>query len=212
MKNLIIWTLIVTAGVFGTGCTAEEVGAGAIGVGIGIGIGRGDHWDRDHRDGRRHRRPPRHHRPRCDRWGCWGDMNAQANNSAEVSRLASKYQIPVTSATKITQAFANAESQGLSAFRAMGLADKDFKAMMNYEMPSDAAVKNASDKLDLSQQQGRQLLVAMMKEFRSQASDVNSEYWAYCTSAGKWKTDRNSSCANTNWPGCSPQTGAKFCY
>lgn len=210
MKKLMIYALIVTAGIFGAGCTPEEIGAGAIGVGIGIGIGRGhDHrHDRDHR-----RRPPRRH-PRCDRWGCWDGLNQvqAAQNASDVSNLASKYQIPVSSAAKITQAFANSEVQGLDAFRAMGLTDKDFKAMMNHQLPSDTAVKTAAQKLDLSEQKGRQLLTAMMREFNAQAANVKSEYWQYCMSEGSWKTDRNRSCSNVNWPGCSPQTGAKFCY
>lgn len=206
MKNWILYTLVVCAGIFGAGCTAREIGAGAIGVGIGIGIGRGHH----HGDHHRHRRPPHH---RCDRWGCWGDMEqANAMAASDASDLASRYQIPTATAAKLVDAFAKAETQGLTPFRALGLNDADFKAMVNHQPPSEQSVKTASQKLDLSEKQGRALLVAMTREFNKQAADVNSEYWQYCTADGSWKTEKNSSCKSLNWPGCGPQEGAKFCY
>jgi hypothetical protein len=204
MKKLMLYALVVSAGIFGTGCTPGEVGAGAIGVGIGIGIGRHAGHRHGHHNGHRH----------CNRHRCWDGMDQieAASRSSEISEFASRYQVPTASAAKVVDAFANAEDQGLDAFRALGLTDNDFKAMMNHQLPSDQTVQVASQKLDLSEKEGRQLLISMQREFNAQAKNVNSEYWKYCTSEGSWKTDQNRSCSSLNWPGCSPATGANFCY
>lgn len=208
MKKLVLLSLVIATGALQIGCSAREIGAGAIGVAIGVGIGRHHHDHHHHRRGRHH-----HHRG-CDIWGCWGGVNQIQGISREavVSDFASDYQIPVTAAAKITDAFAKSQNEGLVPFRALGLTDNDFKALMDYKLPSPQTVKTASAKLDVSEHQARNLLIAMMKNFNAQATNVKSAYWKYCTSDGSWKTDRNRSCAKLSWPGCSPATGAKFCY
>lgn len=212
MKKIMLYLLVVTAGIFGTGCTAGEIGAGAIGIGIGIGIGRGHH----HGDGHRHRRPPRH---RCDydhfgRRHCWDGMDQiyAVTKAADTSELSSRYRIPMTSAAKITDAFEQAETGELTSFKAMGLDEKAVKAMLNHRLPSDSTVKTVSAKLNLSETQGRNMLVSMMREYHAQAANVNSDYWKYCMAEGFWKTNKNRSCSKAHWPGCSPATGASFCY
>jgi hypothetical protein len=132
--------------------------------------------------------------------------------SSVASKLAKKYQIPMSASSKIAQSFANVNSQGMDAFYAMGLTENDMKGFMKRQIPSEASIKTASGKLGLSETQTRTLITSMMREFFKQANNVKSEYWQRCMSEGKWKTDRNQSCEKTFWPGCSPAEGAQFCY
>lgn len=161
---------------------------------------------------RRPRRPPGSH---CDRLGCWDPNQPNfvvLSTSSAAKNLVAKYGIPKTSAVRIASAFANVRSQGLNAYLAIGLTERDFKGMMNRQLPSDEAVRRAAGKLGLSEAQSRNLLISMMRSFWAQAANVNSAYWKYCQMGGYWKTDRNRSCSKLHWPGCSPQTGAKLCY
>lgn len=164
------------------------------------------------------RRPPGSH---CDRLGCW-DPNApnfvnlgataSSNLSKNTAKLESKYGLPRSAAAKVAGAFNNVRAQGMEAYLAIGLTEKDFKTMMNRQLPSDEAVQRSASRLGLSEKQSRQVLTAMMRSFWTQAENVNSPYWKYCQMGGHWKTDQNRSCSELHWPGCSPQTGAKLCY
>lgn len=166
---------------------------------------------------RRPVRPPGSH---CDRLGCW-DPNKpnfvtyatlKVANSKAADKLVSKYGIPKSSALKIAAAFANVRAQGTDAYLAIGLTERDLKAMMSRQLPSDETVRRSAVQLGLSEKLSRHLLTGMMLSFFAQASNVNSPYWKYCQMGGHWKTDKNRSCSQLHWSGCSPQTGAKLCY
>ncbi|KYG64056.1 hypothetical protein AZI86_14725 [Bdellovibrio bacteriovorus] len=157
----------------------------------------------------------------CDRLGCWDPnspnfVNFAASSSSNLSKntakLEAKYGLPRSAAARIANAFNNVRAQGMESFLSIGLTEKDFKAMMKRQLPSDEAVQRAAGKLGLSEKQSRQVLTAMMRSFWAQAANVNSPYWKYCQMGGHWKTDQNRSCSKLHWPGCSPQTGAQLCY
>lgn len=168
---------------------------------------------------RRPVRPPGSH---CDKWGCWdptqpnsvvSTWEASTLASSTVStRLSKKYQIPLSAANKISKSFADVNAKGMEAFYAMGLTEEDMKGFMKRRLPAESSIKTASVKLGMSEQKTQKMLTQMMREFFAQASNVKSEYWQRCMTDGHWKTDRNQSCSQTFWPGCSPEKGAQFCY
>jgi hypothetical protein len=210
MKKLIVLGLIGGALMFAASCTPGEIGAGAIGVGIGIGLG----------GGYGHPHHPPHHPPHyphpypCGPYNCY-QATLQANNlplDTSVSDFADQYGISQKAAAKIKTAFDGVQTQGIASFQSIGLKSSDLRAFMNHTLPSPTAIQSFADQMDMSQAQGRDLLLAMMHEFEAQSADVNSPYWQHCIDQGKWKTPQNMYCKNAAWPGCSPETGANFCY
>jgi hypothetical protein len=233
MKKTLLITLLASSMFFNTACTDDEVAAGAIGaaIGVGIAVGAGGH---DHHD----RRPPDRYpgpdygRPRYDRPGYGrGPVRPHRGYSVDVTlassevfettiaaanpevvEFANKYGISTNAAAKIQNAFANVESQGLSAFAAIGLKKADLKDIAKRQMPAPDSLASVAGKLDLSQAQARDLIKVLIKDFDVQASNVNSPYWQSCMAKGHWKTPENFYCKSTSWNGCAPELGATLCY
>ncbi len=207
MKKVILASVLTIATLFNAGCTDGEVAAGAIGVIIGIGLG-GDNHHHDHRP------PPYRGRPERRR------MLAEtvtlpttgAATDASLSDFALKYNVSVAAAEKVQSAFSGVATEGLTSFAKIGLEKKDIETLMKHQLPSSSAIKSMASKLDMSEAQSRDFLVAMNHEFEAQAADVTSPYWEACMAKGKWRTPQNLYCKSTSWNGCSPEVGATLCY
>lgn len=197
MKKLILFPLIMGSLFLNTACDSDELVAGAIGVGIGVGVGR--HYDRHH-DRRRHR----------DRWILNEEMQATASSSTQA--FAQRHNLPLSSATKIANAFNGLDSNGLASFATIGLNQKDLQAMAMNGMPEPASVQNMAGKLGISNGHARTLLTELNRKFAVASSNINSDYWQACMDKGTWRTPQNNYCRQTFWNGCSPETGARVCY
>lgn len=227
MKKTAIIALLASSMFFNTACTDEEVVATIIGVGVGIAIVAGG--DSDH-----HRPPPDrypgpdHGRPRPGyghgpgrpHRGYSADVNLTSSEvfdstlaaDAEVLEFANKYGVATDAAAKIQNAFATVGTQGVSSFESIGLNKADLKAIAQREMPQEDSLKTLSQKLDLSEAQARDLIKVLIKDFDTQASNVESSYWKSCMAKGQWRTPQNAFCKSTSWQGCAPVTGASLCY
>lgn len=216
MKKLVIMGMLATAMMFNAGCTDGEVAAGAIGVIVGIGLGSGP----DHHD---HHRPPPYHRGR--HWDAQANVTLPTTGAApvavqvedtqadsQVADFAFKYNISLDAANKVNDAFQGVQKNGVSSFATIGLNKSDIQAIMKHQLPETSSIKSMASKLDMSEAQARDFLVAMNREFQAQASDVSSPYWQACMAKGSWKTAENMYCKSTSWNGCAPETGATLCY
>lgn len=218
MKKVILMSLVALTMLFNAGCTNDEINAGIIGVAIGIGLGDGHH-DHDHyRPG-----PYRPRRPygyalqgsvALPEGVAFSDVAAVdvTSEDAQLADFAAKYSISLEAAGKVKEALLGVPSEGVSSLAKIGLSSKDIAVLMNHSLPSDEAIQIMAVKLDMSQAQTRDLLVAMNREFAAQAADVKSAYWSSCMAKGQWRTPQNRICKSTSWPGCSPDAGATLCY
>lgn len=216
MKKILLVSLLGSSTFFNTACTDEEIAAGIIGVGIGIGISA----DSD-RDDHHYHRPPPPPPPRYPGPGCGPRPRRPHRGYATTTKMAvnvqaldfaSKYNVSMETAEKIQTAFADVGTKGVGAFEAIGLNKADLKNIAARSMPKAESLQTMATKLDLSQAQARDLVKVLISDFAAQASNVESTYWQSCMAKGSWKTPQNASCKNTEWNGCSPETGATLCY
>ncbi|MNK07368.1 hypothetical protein D3C87_252810 [compost metagenome] len=208
MKKIIFSGLLVATLFCNTGCEPSEIAAGAIGVAIGVGIGSSHNGHHRHD----HYRPPRYRECRGYHRCYSADTGVGLAVNTEALDFAQKHQISLDAATKIQTAFDQVATQGLSAFEAVGLSQRDLSTISSRSMPGQKSLANVAVKLDMSEAQARDLLKGMITEFDAQASNVESPYWQSCMAKGKWKTPQNGRCTTTAWEGCSPENGATLCY
>lgn len=164
-----------------------------------------------------------HHHRRCGFFGCWWDDQASTENAnvsadandpdaSNVGKFASRHQIPMSAAQKINDAFVASDTQGLAAFQSVGLNESDLRAIVDRTQVDEASIARVDQALGLKAGQSQELLQGMTADFDAQAKDVNSPYWQACIEEGTWKTPQNAACQNVSEKGCSPQTGATYCY
>jgi hypothetical protein len=232
MKLIFLPALALSIATGTTACRNEDVAvvggaiaivAGAVAIGAAIG-------DNDNS-----------HRPRCrggyvercrstyDRWGrvrtsCVRDWDSCAHRYSETSgaslltqdmsvwRVSEKYNLPLESAERLTQALRAAQAGQADALTSLGLSSADLAALAKFQVPSAAAIENMAAYLALSPSSTQQLVQALMSDARAQFANVDSPAWKACTLAGKWRTPENGgTCKATHWAGCSPETGASLC-
>ncbi len=140
-----------------------------------------------------------------------------ATNVATISKdnvhnFAVRHGIRYEQAAKVSQAFAGVGSKGVNSFATVGLNEGDLKKIIRRKLPEQASLARVAAKLDMSEAQARDLMKFMIADFDAEASDINSDYWKSCMSKGKWKSQLTTFCSSAMTEGCSPKSGALYCY
>lgn len=207
MKKIILSGLLLSTLFLNSGCTDDEIAAGAIGIAIGIGLGSDNHGHHHPP----HRPPPRYRE--CGRYGCYSaNLALDFAQDQKVVSFAQRHGVSLGVASQVQQAFDAVPQEGLAAFSRVGLNEKAIQAITLRTLPSESSIESLAQHLEMSNEEATGFLRRMVADFDVQASDVTSAYWQSCMAKGKWKTRENTNCKKSSWPGCSPETGATLCY
>lgn len=240
LTKLMLISSVAVLGAFNQGCSDEAaigIGAGVTGIILGSAIERHrdhdyirecrpgyvtrcntyyDYYGRAHRQCRDvydscvYRYGNTLHPEVLEDFGIFPMHNEKLRNE-KVYLLASSFQFPDHGAERLWEALDRARHHDLSGVHRLGLTHEDLQTLATKKsLPApklDALARN----LGTSPQNAQSFIREMAQEFQRQGRNLNSPLWRHCVTSGHWMTNRNRSCKDTLWNGCSPQTGATIC-
>ena len=98
--------------------------------------------------------------------GMVSDVEGQKAVSAEVARVATKYQMSFEGASMIVDALDKAKSKDLSGINALGLKKEDLMSLSKGQKVSKDGLKNLSEKLNLSEASAQKMMNKIAWEVR----------------------------------------------
>jgi hypothetical protein len=228
--GLLALSLAATAGGM-QACTSGEVGLGLGAAALGAVVGgalANDHHDHHHarcHEGYKsvcheyHDYYGRWHRDCRQVWdSCAQYYSASIGVSADASalnddaiRLAAKYSLSVDGTQKLLVALQAAQFGKTDELQKMGLTERAVEDLILRRKLSPEALDVLAKAMNTHVTVMAEFVFEMNKEFEAQSANPKSPLWKTCVAAGSWATPENLNCQNTEWAGCSVETGASTC-
>lgn len=229
--GLLALSLAATAGSM-QACTSGEVGLGLGAAALGVVVGgalAGGHQESHH-----HARCHEGHKTVCneyhDYYGRWhrdcrqvwdscaqyysANIGVTADASAlndDAIRLAAKYSLSVDGAQKLLMALQAAQFGKTEELQKMGLTERAVEDLILRRKLSPEALDVLAKAMNTHVTVMAEFVSEMNKEFETQSADPKSPLWKTCVASGSWATPENLNCRDTEWAGCSVETGASTC-